>query len=144
VAMPDNRVGDAADQGSPCATKPPSAHNDEVRSYVVGNLHDLLGAVAHTHPQVLLHDFPSGLPDLLDLLGENGFRLLPKLFEHFRDADAVGRIAGCDGYDVQLRVGGVGQSDGGGEGQLRLAGAVGGQKDRGRDAAHPSPLFLRR
>jgi hypothetical protein len=77
---------------------------------------------------VFLRHFPSGQPNFLGPLVVNGFRLLPKLFEYFWGADAVGRIAGRDRHDVDLRVGAVSQINDGGEGQIRLPGAVGGKK----------------
>jgi hypothetical protein len=64
--------------------------------YVFGNPHDLVGSVAHAHPQVRLRDFPIGFSDLLGLLVENGFRLLQKLFDHLRGV-------GCHRQDSRAR-----------------------------------------
>jgi hypothetical protein len=54
--MPHNRVGDAAHQRSSYPTKPPTAHHDQARAYVLGNLYDLLRAIPLGYPEMLLSD----------------------------------------------------------------------------------------
>ena len=45
VSMSDHRVRDAAYQRSPHSAESPAAHDDQPRPYLLGNLHDLLGAL---------------------------------------------------------------------------------------------------
>jgi hypothetical protein len=100
VGVTHDRVRDTSHQSPSDATQAPAAHDDETCSYVLSNLHDLVGAVPFGHPQVLLSDFPSGLLDLLRLIFEYLLSSLAEVFDDCRVANVVGRIAGRDGYDV--------------------------------------------
>jgi hypothetical protein len=93
--------------------------------------------------QVPLSDLAPCLLYFLDLLLQNFLRLGVELFDHLRDVDVNGWIAGSDGHDVQLRVGGGGHIHSGGAGQLGVLGAVGGQQDRGGEDAHRDTLLSR-
>src|ERR687898_369030 len=75
VGMPHNRVRDAAHQRSSHSPEPPTAHHDQARAYVLGNLYDLLGAIPLGYPQMLLGDLTSLLLDLRRLLVEDVFSL---------------------------------------------------------------------
>src|SRR5215207_10987736 len=58
------------------------------------------------------------------------------MFDNFWVAYVVGATPRRNRHHVQLRVGALSQIDGGGAGQLRVPGAVGGQQDLGREDAH--------
>src|SRR5918993_5123940 len=58
------------------------------------------------------------------------------MFDNFWVANVVGGTPRRNRHHVQLRVGALSQIDGGGAGQLRVPGAVGGQQDLGREDAH--------
>src|ERR687898_3664455 len=58
------------------------------------------------------------------------------MFDNFWVANIVGGPPRRNRHHVQLRVGAVGDVNGGGAGQLCLPRAVGGQQDRGREDAH--------
>src|ERR687898_2970858 len=136
VGMAHNRVRDAAHQRSSHSAEPPTAHHDQARTYFLGNLYDLLGAIPLGYPEMLLGDLTSLLLDLRSLLVEYVLRLLPEMFDRCGVANIVGGITWRNRHHVQLRVGALSHIDGGGAGQLRLPRAVGGQQDRGREDAH--------
>jgi hypothetical protein len=73
--MPHNRVRYAAHQRSAHSPESPTAHHDQARTYLLGNLYDLLGAIALGYPQMLLGDLTSLLLDLRRLLVKDFFRL---------------------------------------------------------------------
>ena len=73
VGMSHYRVRYAAHQRSSHSAEPPTAHHDQARTYVLGNLYDLLGAIALGHPQMLLGDLTSLLLDLLGLIVKDVF-----------------------------------------------------------------------
>jgi hypothetical protein len=73
--MPHNRVRYAAHQRSSHSAESPTAHHDKARTYVLGNLYDLLGAIALGYPQILLGDLTSLLLDLRYLLVKDFFSL---------------------------------------------------------------------
>src|SRR5215207_6695283 len=75
VSMPHNRVRYAAHQRSSHSPQSPTAHHDQARTYVLGNLYDLLGAIALGYPQILLGDLTSLLLDLRYLLVKDIFSL---------------------------------------------------------------------
>src|SRR5215207_6504044 len=58
------------------------------------------------------------------------------MFDNFWAAKVVGGTPRRNRHHVQLRVGAIGQIDGGGAGQLRFLGSVGGQQDLGGEDAH--------
>ena len=80
--MAHNRVRDAAHQRSSHSPESPTPHHYQARTYVLGNLYDLLGTIALGYPQMLLGDLTSLLLDLRSLLVEDVLRLLPELIEH--------------------------------------------------------------
>src|SRR5918994_3920866 len=73
VGMSHNRVRYAAHQRSSHSAEPPTAHHDQARPYVFGNLYDLLGAIALGNPQMLLGDLTALLHDLRRLLVKDIF-----------------------------------------------------------------------
>jgi hypothetical protein len=76
--MAHNRVRDAAHQRSSHSAESPAPHHDQARSYVLGNLYDLLGAIPLGYPEMLLGDLTSLLLDLGSLLVEDVLCLLPE------------------------------------------------------------------
>ena len=136
MGVADHRVRDAAHQGAAYAAEATAAHNNEAGPHVLCDLDDLIRAMPFCYPQVLLGDLAPILLDLLDLIFEDLLRLLPQLFYDLGLADVVGRIAGSNRDNVQLRVRALGQIHGGATGQLSVPGAIGGQKDLGRENAH--------
>jgi hypothetical protein len=74
VGMAHNQVRDAAHQHPSHSAKPPTAHHDQARTYVLGNLYDLLGAIPLGYPEMLLGDLTSLLLDLRRLLVEDVLR----------------------------------------------------------------------
>ena len=82
VGMAHNRVRDAAHQRSSHSPEAPTAHHDQARTYVLGNLYDLLGAILLGYPEMLLGDLTSLLLYLRYLLVEDVLRSLPESFDH--------------------------------------------------------------
>jgi hypothetical protein len=82
VGMAHNRVRDAAHQHPSHSAKPPTAHHDQARTYVLSNLYDLLGTIPLGLPEMLLGDRTSLLLDLRRLLVEDVLRSLPELVDH--------------------------------------------------------------
>jgi hypothetical protein len=80
--MAHYRVRDAAHQRSLHSAAPPTAHHDQARACVLGNLYYLLGAIPLGYPKMLLGDLTSLLLDLRSLLVEDVLRLLPEFFDH--------------------------------------------------------------
>jgi hypothetical protein len=118
VGIPHYRVGDAAHQRSSYPTKSPTAHHIEASSYVLSNLYDLLGAILLRYPEMLLSSRTALLLDLRGLRIEDVFGLLAESLDHCGVANIVGGLARRNRHHMQLRVGVVGQIDGGGASQL--------------------------
>src|SRR5215208_3835727 len=148
VGMAHNRVRYAAHQRSSHSPEPPTTHNDQVRSELLGQGQDLQvhlphpevspchGAPGHLHPQRL---FPEPLLGLLfDLLVELAIvaespRIALQKHGHHSDV-----------HHVQLGVGRIGQLYGPQDGQFSFFGAVGSEQDPRREDAHRDTLLSRR
>src|SRR5215207_10967207 len=102
VGMSHYRVRYAAHQRSSHSAEPPTAHHDQARTYVLGNLYDLLGAIPLGYPQMLLGNTTSLLLYLRCLLVEDVLRLLPESFDHCRVANVVGGTPRRNSHHVQL------------------------------------------
>src|ERR671910_631055 len=147
-SVADNPIGDTPFDGPPYPTVAPATHDDQVRPELLGQAYYL--QVHRSHPEVRpcysapgdLHppgELSEPLPGLLfDLLVDPAFvaeRPWIALKETGYHSDV---------HHVQLGVSLFGQVHGPRCGQLCFFGAVGGQQDPRREAAHSDTLLSRR